>query len=57
MHSYALATSPEPLIAVIIITVNKIRTTIAVITLIIGNQSVTPAIADAVSFITFDSVV
>jgi len=49
--AYADATSPEPLIAVIIITVNKINTTIAVITIMIGNQSVTPAIDRVVSFI------
>ena len=43
---------PEPLIAVIIITVSKIRTTIAPITIKMSNQSVTLDIACPVSLIT-----
>jgi len=49
--------NPDPLIAVIIITVKRIRTTIAVITIKIGNQSVTELILDVVSLITSMAVV
>jgi len=46
------STNPDPLTAVIIITVKSIKTTIAPITIKIGNQSVTPAIPVVVSPIT-----
>lgn len=51
------AINPDPLIAVIIITVNKIRTTIAPITIKIGYQSVTLDILLVVSLITSIAVV
>jgi len=56
-HADPPAISPDPLIAVIIITVNKINTTIAPITINIGNQSVTDDILVVVSFITPIAVV
>jgi len=53
-YAYALspAINPLPRIAVMIITVSKINTTIAVITIKIGNQSVTVPMELDVSFIT-----